>query len=162
MLHLQSPPLSGIVTAFDVVKDIRSRLGSRPIVLPVDPLPFEQPEEALSRRIGGMGIRIYNDQTCSGQEVHGGKKVVSVRIALPFQTLCHIMARADNVCEPIAAVAVETRLAITARVPLWGGLERHGTHHPIAGPALRPIHHLTACRSLAVDRRDPNRVRSIS
>lgn len=49
MLPVQSPPLSGIVTAFDVVEDIRSCFRSCPVVLPIHPFPFEHPQEALRR-----------------------------------------------------------------------------------------------------------------
>ena len=53
MLHVQSPPLSRIMTPLDVVKDIRSGLGSRLVVLPVHPFAFEYAKEALGRGIVG-------------------------------------------------------------------------------------------------------------
>ena len=53
LLQFQSTPLPGIVTAFDVVKDICSRLGSRLVLLPVHPFPFERPKEALGSGIVG-------------------------------------------------------------------------------------------------------------
>lgn len=39
--------------AFDVVEDIRSRFGSRPILPSIHPLAFEHAEETLGRRIIG-------------------------------------------------------------------------------------------------------------
>ena len=53
MLHVQSPPLTRIVTALDVVKDIRSGLRSCAVVLPVHPFPVEHAEEALGGGIVG-------------------------------------------------------------------------------------------------------------
>jgi hypothetical protein len=41
------------MTALDMVKDIRSHLGSRPVLTSVHPFPFEHAEEALGRRIVG-------------------------------------------------------------------------------------------------------------
>ena len=35
LLQFEPPALSGIVTALDIVKDIRSRLGSRPLVVSI-------------------------------------------------------------------------------------------------------------------------------
>lgn len=53
LLQFPPPSLSGIVAALDVVKDICSGLGSRPVVPPVFPFPLEDPEEALGGRIVG-------------------------------------------------------------------------------------------------------------
>jgi hypothetical protein len=47
----ESPPLPGIMAALDVVKDIRSRLGSRPVLLAVHAFPLEHAEETLGRRV---------------------------------------------------------------------------------------------------------------
>ncbi len=47
LLLIESPPLPGIVPALDVIKDIRSRLGSRLVLPPIDPLPFEHAEETF-------------------------------------------------------------------------------------------------------------------
>jgi hypothetical protein len=41
LLQFESPPLSGIVTALDIVKDIRSGLGSGPVLLPVHSFPLK-------------------------------------------------------------------------------------------------------------------------
>jgi transposase len=41
LLQFEPPALSGIVTALDKVKDIRSRLGSRPVVVSIQPFSFE-------------------------------------------------------------------------------------------------------------------------
>ena len=48
MLHVQSSPMSRIVTPFDVVEDIGPGFGSCPIVLPIHTFAFEYLEEALS------------------------------------------------------------------------------------------------------------------
>src|SRR5262245_10117607 len=59
--------------AFDVITDIHSRLGSRPIVLPVDPLSCEHPEEALGRRIIGATA---DGTHAAGHLVRGQKPLV--------------------------------------------------------------------------------------
>ena len=51
LLLIESPPLPGIVPALDVIKDIRSRLGSRLVLPPIDPLPFEDAEETFRRGV---------------------------------------------------------------------------------------------------------------
>ena len=45
MLPFQSPPLSGIVTPFDVVEDISPGLGSGPVLLPVHAFPLSTPKK---------------------------------------------------------------------------------------------------------------------
>ena len=44
-------PPSGVVEPLDVVKDICSGLGPSPVFAPIDPVPFQQSEEALHGRI---------------------------------------------------------------------------------------------------------------
>ena len=63
LLQFEPPALSGIVPAFDVLKDIRPRLGSRPIVSPVDPFPLEHAKEALGGRI--VGATAHHTHTTS-------------------------------------------------------------------------------------------------
>ena len=53
LLLFESPALSGIMPALDVVEDIRSRFGSRPVLPPVHPFPFEAATETLGRGIVG-------------------------------------------------------------------------------------------------------------
>ena len=52
-LHLQSSPLPRIVTPFDVIKDIGSRLSSAAVVLSVHPFPFQHTKESLRGGIVG-------------------------------------------------------------------------------------------------------------
>jgi hypothetical protein len=47
LLHLQSPPLPWVVTALDIVKDIRSGFASCPVVLAIHAFAFKNSEEAL-------------------------------------------------------------------------------------------------------------------
>jgi hypothetical protein len=49
LLQFESPALSGIVPALDIVKDIRSCLGSRPVVVSIHPFSFEHADEARGR-----------------------------------------------------------------------------------------------------------------
>ena len=53
LLPFQSPPLPGIMPAFDIVKDIRSGFGSRPVVSPIHAFTFEHPKEAFGHGIIG-------------------------------------------------------------------------------------------------------------
>ena len=53
MLHLESPALPGIVAALDVIKDIRSGLRSRSVVLAIHAFSFQDAEEALRGRVIG-------------------------------------------------------------------------------------------------------------
>lgn len=50
----ESPPLPGIpgiMVALDVVKDLRSRLGSDPLLLAVHAFPLEDAKETLGYRV---------------------------------------------------------------------------------------------------------------
>lgn len=51
MLLLESSPLPRIMPALDVVKDIRSRLGSCLVLPPIDSFPFEDAEETFRRGV---------------------------------------------------------------------------------------------------------------
>ncbi len=53
LLPLEPPPLPGIVPALNIVKDIRSRLRSGPVLPPIHALPFEHAKETLRRGIVG-------------------------------------------------------------------------------------------------------------
>lgn len=85
MLQFESPPLAGIVTALDIVKDIRSGLRARTVVLPVYPFPFEHAEEALGGGIVGTAAHC----THAARDVMrfqepliflGGKLTASIRV----------------------------------------------------------------------------------
>ena len=71
LLVIESPPLLGIVPALDVVKDICSRLGSRLVLLPIDPLPFEPAKETLGRGIVGATAHC----THATSHLMGGQKL---------------------------------------------------------------------------------------
>lgn len=53
LLQLESPALPGIVAALDVIKDIRSGLRSRPVVLAIHAFAFKDSEKALRGRVIG-------------------------------------------------------------------------------------------------------------
>ena len=88
MLLIESPPLPGIVPALDVVKDIRSRLGSRLILSPIDPLPFEPAKETLGR--GVVGATAHRTHT-TGHAVVGQKPLSGLTgvLAAPIGVMQH-------------------------------------------------------------------------
>ena len=80
-LNRQSPTLARVVPAFDVVKDIRSRLGPGPVLAAVDPLSFQHPEETLRYRpmsvdtladLGGMQTFVACRVHCGNGNKVGG------------------------------------------------------------------------------------------
>ena len=105
LLHLQSPPLSGIVTALDIVKDIRSRLGSRPVVLAVHPFSFEHPEEALGRGIVGAAAHGTHaaDHLVRGEKplvFFGGKLTPPIRVQNDRGAFSCVRALGARVTQP--------------------------------------------------------------
>jgi hypothetical protein len=63
LLHVQSPPLSRIVTPFDGVNDIGPGLGASAVVLSVYSFPFEHAKEALGRGIVGAAPHRTQEKT---------------------------------------------------------------------------------------------------
>lgn len=83
MLLIESPPLPGIVPALDIVKDIRSRLGSRLVLPPIDPLPFEPAKETFGRGVVGATAH----RTHATGHLMGGQKLmvlVGGKLAAPI------------------------------------------------------------------------------
>jgi hypothetical protein len=76
LLHFQCSPLPWIVTAFDIVEDIRSRLSSGPELLPVRSFPPKHAEEALR---GGIVSTTPHGTHASSNVVGRQGSVVAIR-----------------------------------------------------------------------------------
>lgn len=76
LLLFESPALSGIVPALDVVNDIRSGLSPGPVLPPVYPFPFEAAKESLGR--GVVGATAHRTHA-TGHLMGGQKLLVLVR-----------------------------------------------------------------------------------
>lgn len=76
MLLIESPPLPGIVPALDVVNDIRSCLGPRPVLPSVYPFPCKAAKETLGRSVVGATAHRTH---ATGHLMGGQKLLVPVR-----------------------------------------------------------------------------------